>query len=296
MEYGIANRAGRPSPQQAEELIAEAWSQGIRVFDTAAAYGDSESVLGAGLRRCGVQAEALVVTKVSPRLDPQDEEGVKRSVEESCRRLGTERLWGVLLHREEWLDCWDGGVGRALRGLRDHGRVSHLGVSVYSAEAAQRALRIAEVDLVQVPCSAWDQRMSEAGVLAAARSGDKLCMVRSIYLQGLLTMPVDLVQERLPRARKAAGVWRRMAESRGVAPVQLAMRFALSLGLPLVVGAESREQLLHNVRLLEEPSLDAEECALIRRSLTGVLSAEIVNPSQWRLGGESQSEGGRRGR
>ena len=281
MDYGIANRRGQPSPGRAEELIAEAWQQGIRVFDTAQAYGDSEAVLGAGLRRCGLQDKVLVVTKVSPQLDPLDEEAVKWAVEGSCRRLGLERLWAVLLHREGWLDYWDQGLGRVLRSLRCGGQVGHLGVSVYSTEAAAWALQNPDLDVIQVPCNAWDQRMLQAGVFALARSHDKLCMVRSIYLQGLLSLPAETVEQRLPRAREAAGLWQQLAESLGAAPVALAMRFALSLELPLVVGAESCEQVAHNAALLDQPPLDAEGRALIRRSLTEVLDAEIVDPSRW---------------
>lgn len=46
MAYGVANTAGRPDFRQAVRLIAAAADGGVNCFDTAAAYGDSEVILG----------------------------------------------------------------------------------------------------------------------------------------------------------------------------------------------------------------------------------------------------------
>ena len=46
MAYGAANRRGMLSDFQARELLESAWDAGIRWFDTARAYGESERRLG----------------------------------------------------------------------------------------------------------------------------------------------------------------------------------------------------------------------------------------------------------
>ena len=53
MPYGIANRLGKPSQEVATSIVRTAWSKGIREFDTAQGYGDSETVLGKACVKLG---------------------------------------------------------------------------------------------------------------------------------------------------------------------------------------------------------------------------------------------------
>ena len=94
MPYGIANRTGKPDLAAARSIVDTAWDAGIRYFDTAQAYGDSESVLGQALEN----RDAAIITKLPPKL-----ENVSQHLRESLRRLGRATIWGVLLHREEHL-------------------------------------------------------------------------------------------------------------------------------------------------------------------------------------------------
>ncbi len=44
MEYGIANKSGKPDMEKALEILQTAINKGINSFDTANAYGNSEEV------------------------------------------------------------------------------------------------------------------------------------------------------------------------------------------------------------------------------------------------------------
>ncbi len=46
MDYGIANTAGKPDYEKSAGILDAALEGGINAFDTAAAYGDSEAVIG----------------------------------------------------------------------------------------------------------------------------------------------------------------------------------------------------------------------------------------------------------
>jgi aryl-alcohol dehydrogenase-like predicted oxidoreductase len=280
MPYGIANVSGQPSRASAAEIVGQAWEGGIRFFDTAQAYGRSEEALGEALAARRLAGEARVVTKLSPELDPSDARGIREAVEGSARRLGVRPLWGLMLHREGWLDAWEGSLGQVLRGLRKDGLVRYLGASVYSAARAEEALRRDDIDILQVPANAWDGRMEEAGVFQRAARSDKLCFVRSIYLQGLLTLPPDRAVERLLMAGPISRRWHGLAESMGVPASLLAMRFALGLPGPLVVGAETAEQVRENLAMLEEGPLDPQTARRVRREL-GPVPEDVLNPSLW---------------
>jgi len=44
--YGITNFHGPPTEEEIRGILAIAWEKGIKAIDTAAAYGDSETILG----------------------------------------------------------------------------------------------------------------------------------------------------------------------------------------------------------------------------------------------------------
>ena len=49
LDYGAANRTGKPSHEAALRLVRRAAESGVKTFDTARAYGDSEERLGEAL-------------------------------------------------------------------------------------------------------------------------------------------------------------------------------------------------------------------------------------------------------
>lgn len=281
MPYGIANTTGQPSEQASREIIKGAWQLGVETFDTAQAYGSGETVLGSALDVLGVSQGASVVTKLSPDLSHLDADEIRHAADESCRRLRTDRLWCLMLHREEMLGVWSRGLGRALRDLRTSGQVEHLGASVYSVPAANAALENPDIDMIQVPCNAWDTRMWVAGVFELAKQKGKLCLVRSVYLQGLLTMSPRAVAEHLPLARRAAQKWHEVVDRLGLTVKQAAVRFALSLGTPLVIGAETPEQIEETAALAVLDGLDLDTIARIREAMGPVLGGRVLCPSTW---------------
>ena len=281
MDYGIANTQGRPDAAKAVRIVEAAWAQGIRHFDTAQSYGDSEAVLGQALRDAGLLGEAKVGSKLSVALDPTDRDGLAAAIEGSFERLGVDSLWCMLLHRATWLDHWDEGLGELLLSHRAAGRIKHLGASLLGPDEAPRCLAHPDVEILQAPSNAWDRRLVERGVFEEARSRGQLCCVRSVYLQGLLTLLPEQVATRLPAARPAAECWHALASRAGIAPVAMALRYALGLDVPLVVGADSPEQIAETVALAEAGPLPAALVEEIAQELDPVLNETIIEPWRW---------------
>jgi aryl-alcohol dehydrogenase-like predicted oxidoreductase len=193
MPYGIANRTGQPDFEMAVSLIRTAWENGIREFDTAQAYGESEAVLGRAFASLGISNDVRVITKLDPKLEPDQGHNIKRAVARSLERLRIPRLYGIMLHREEWLDNLHRGLGKTLQTLVHDGAVQHLGVSLYTPAMALRALESDILEMVQVPANVLDHRFADAGVFNLANEKRKQVYIRSVFLQGLLLMkPEDL--------------------------------------------------------------------------------------------------------
>ena len=162
------------SAEQARATLEAAWAGGVRAFDTAPHYGVglAEERLGEFLAD-GRRSDAVVSSKVGRLLVPTDEDvegvdgfygtprrrrvldysraGVRRSVEESCARLGTDRLDIALVHDPD--EHFDQALEEslpALHELRAEGVVGAVGVGMNQAEMLARFVRLAELDCVLV--------------------------------------------------------------------------------------------------------------------------------------------------
>jgi aryl-alcohol dehydrogenase-like predicted oxidoreductase len=191
--YGITNTAGRLDDEAAAALLHEAVTAGVRVFDTAEAYGDAETRLG-HLMPAG--RAARYVTKL--RLEPAGAPAVSEMIARSAARLRTDRLHGVLLHRlEDLSDHRFPDLLHQLRTARDDGRVDRIGVSVYDADDLGRSVdAFPDLDIIQIPGSAADTRLLDHPFLAELAGNGVECHVRSVFLQGLLLQEAEELPER----------------------------------------------------------------------------------------------------
>jgi D-threo-aldose 1-dehydrogenase len=157
------------SEADAEATIAQAWSLGVRYFDTAPLYGFglAEQRLGRFLR-AQPRDEFVISTKVGRLLradeaPPEDEhykgapsarphfdysyDGVMRSVDESLTRLGLDRIDILLVHDpDDYYDAAVSGAFRALQRLREDGRVRAIGAGMNQSEMLARFAEAVPVD------------------------------------------------------------------------------------------------------------------------------------------------------
>lgn len=284
MQYGVANRTGQPSLGEVRAIVEQALAEGINCFDTAAAYGNSEAVLGQLLDELGVRNQVGVVTKIRPltveeRADPvRGAKAVEDSVATSRQKLRLEQLSLVLLHRPEDAVCRS-----TLQRLQERGWIGQWGVSCdHQPEWTLQLLQDPEVSALQIPASLLDRRHQAAGVLAAAAARGVRLFVRSLYLQGLLTMPLEEIPSHLQEIHPARQQLEHFAETAGLPLRELALRYFLPFpGITaLVVGVETVAQLRSNLEIINRGPLPQP----IQDSLEAFqpsLEESLITPSQW---------------
>ena len=132
LPYGVANRVGQPSYREVREILACAMDNGVNTLDTAAAYGESEEVVGRALRELDAREQVIVITKVrhltrmpEPRTRANVERWIRDSVVSSLARLGLDSVPVCLFHNFNDVAYMD-----ILRELRDEGLVQHTGASL----------------------------------------------------------------------------------------------------------------------------------------------------------------------
>lgn len=284
MPYGVANRRGQPGYAEILQLLTTAVEGGVTCFDTAAAYGCSEEVLGRALRELRIQDQITVVTKVRPltELDGADVRSVaaaiEQSVDSSRQRLQMDCLPVVLFHREA-----DGLHAAHLQTLQQRGWLKWFGVSCdHRPGPAGQFLSDDRISALQLPGNMMDRRHLDSGILAAARSKTVAVFVRSVYLQGLLVMPEQDIPEPLQPMIPVRRRYTQLAEQAGMTLGDLAARYVLShTGVTCVIaGCETLTQLQHNLRLFSSGPLPEDLLAAVRAAACE-LPESLITPSLW---------------
>ena len=282
MPYGIANRTGRPSYEQARDIIACAHEGGINCLDTAIAYGNSEEVIGRVLGELGLRDEFTIVTKLPAlgEVEP-DPAALRRRMEEQLRgslaRLGLDRLPVCLFHREE-----DFRAVEALLALRDRGLVERVGCSVMTPGVTEGIIAGGKAQALQVPTNLLDHRFTGAGLLQAAAAQGIAVFVRSVYLQGLVLMLEGNIPPELAVVIPVRRRLERLAAEAGITAAELALRYALTLPgvTSVVVGVETVEQMQDNIELCNRGSLEASLVEAVKAAVPD-LGDDILMPNRW---------------
>jgi aryl-alcohol dehydrogenase-like predicted oxidoreductase len=276
MSYGISNVSGKVGPEHVRSMLSIARRAGVDTLDTAVVYGDAEAVIG----RLGVR-DFRIVTKV-PALRGRggDVRGWMASqVEQSLVRLGVDRLEAVLLHDADDLAGPDGErVAGALVAMVERGLANKVGVSFYRpAQLAAAASRM-HLDMVQGPLNVFDRRLPDSGWLERLAAGGTEVHIRSVFLQGLLLMPVEGVPEYLRPWLGVLRSWSDWSARHGTTPAAACLAHVLSYAQVsrVVVGCETPEQFSEILVLAAAGGMPAP-------SDFSSTDEDLIEPSRWRV-------------
>ncbi|MEF2230118.1 MAG: aldo/keto reductase [Pseudodesulfovibrio sp.] len=281
MDYGVCNRTGKPAFAEALAIVRGAFKGGVREFDTAQGYGDSEAVLGRAFAELGIADRVAVTSKCHAEPGEASPEEVADLVGGSLERLGVPRLSCLLWHREAVLE--QGDLAAAIvDSLRGQGLSDRFGVSVYSPELALRALETGWVDLVQLPGNILDRRFERAGVFALAAELGKAICLRSVFLQGLLLAAPDEAARRLAPMGPILGRMHALAGRLGTTPLSLCLGFVRRAypDATVLFGAETRGQV--DEALEGWAARLPEDVVESVRTEFGDIDERILNPVRWK--------------
>jgi aryl-alcohol dehydrogenase-like predicted oxidoreductase len=290
LAYGAANRSGQPSEEIACRLVNRAAEAGIRAFDTARAYGDSEYRLG---RALAARKAMRAYTKLNPLADLApfaDRDAVRAavdaSIDTSLDALQRRHIDCLLLHRAQHMTAFDGAIWERLIERLEDGTLLALGVSVQSPEEALVALGHSDVTHIQLPFNLLDWRWQAAGVIARIRARRHIAIhVRSAYLQGVLASGDPDVWPQVDgvEAQALIDLLDDLADEfgrTGAADLCLAYVRAQSWIDGVVVGMETEAQLEDNLRLFRQPPLSPADCTALEACIPRLPEA-LLDPAQW---------------
>ncbi|WP_017594963.1 aldo/keto reductase [Nocardiopsis potens] len=291
MGMSWAYSASERDDAASEELIREAVGLGATFLDTAQVYGAGHNEELAGRALKGLRDRVVLATKTGLVVDDArthamhrdgSPEHVRRSLEESLRRLGTDSVDLYYLHRVDpevpLAETWG-----AMAELVAEGKARHLGLSEVTASQAERAHRIHPVAAVQSELSLWTRdamgvpggTAKQGPGLPAADTGEETgdvlgwCAANGAAFvpfsplgRGFLTGSVTaggleegdfrtgnprFREEAMRENRRIVEVVRRVAERHGSTPARVAIAWTLAQGDHVIpIPGTKKSRYLHD--------------------------------------------------
>ena len=241
-------------PEECAGSVLTAIRTGYRLIDTAQAYGN-EAAVGEGVRRAIAEGlvkreDLFLTTKVW--FQCFETEACRASLEQSLRDLGVEYIDLVLLH-------WPyGNVYAAWRVLEEYyeaGRIRAIGVSNMEADrfidliAYNRVAPAVNQVEVHLYCQRGEQRewMKKYGIAPEAYAPLGSGRVADMFSEPALLS---------------------IAQKHGKSPAQVALRYLIQLGVPVIPKSVHEARIRENFELFDF-ALDEADMAALRALDTG---------------------------
>lgn len=274
MNYGISNKRGKIPKDEVFKILNEALKSGIDTFDTAYAYGESESVLGEFIKT--FQKDIKIISKL-PKCGPSE---VENFFNISTDRLGIDSLYGYYIHSfQNYME--NPGIWEVLQEMKACRKIEKIGFSLYyPAELEYIINNNINVDMIQVPYSIFDRRFEKYYSTLLHKNIE--VYVRSIFLQGLGFKDPSELTGNFEKMKEKILTLRSISNRINVPVVSLLLNFAILNNYVnrIVIGVDSLEnisEIIYSLTQIEEVKQIMEDLSCFRED-----DEQIILPVNWK--------------
>ena len=276
--YGIANVSGEPTDESISQFLTVASAAGVSFLDTAPGYGGAEKKMG-----MNDLSAFKIITKVPKLASVSSDEDKKKALEfyfhRSLNDLNINAAFGLLFHHAGDLlgDC-GGSLLRALNQFKEEGKLSKVGVSIYSGKEIDAILDVFLPDIIQVPLNVLDQRLINSGHLKTLHELGVSVHARSVFLQGLLHLPVEELPTYFDPIKYLLLEFKEQSAQEGLSVNRAALTFVRDQPYvdKVLIGVESNDQ-------LRQAILDFGIDRTFDFQVAGFEDDAFLNPSKWEI-------------
>ncbi|MBL4942734.1 MAG: aldo/keto reductase [Colwellia sp.] len=276
LDYGVSNSQGQVCPNEVTKILSLAKQAGINTLDTAPAYGDSEQVLGA----TRLTQQFSIVSKI-PALN-NNEIDIEHYVKSSLQHLNIKKLSAVLFHQVQDIISSTHAKKRfnALVKLKEQGKITKIGISVYSPAQLEYCFGHYQFDIVQLPLNCFDQRFIQTNWLQKLSDSGIEIHCRSLFLQGLLLMEPEKLPTYFNPFKKHFHRFINIAKQLNISPLCLALAIGHQYNSieKMVIGC-------CNIKQLSEIISANAVAKEIKKDLSSLTceNENLIIPSNWHL-------------
>lgn len=277
LNYGINNTNGKPSLAMAFKILSTAWDKGIRILDTAEAYGNSQEVIGE-FHKANPDKIFKIITKLSPNTSIKQED-LLAHLKTNLKLLHVTSFHGYMFHSFKSYD--DGKLlYETLNKAKDLGLIKRLGVSLHSNTELEKVLENQNIKLIQLPFNLLDNHSKRAALLIKAKSLNVEVHTRSVFLQGLFFKSPNDILSSLEGFITPLNELSKLKESYGLKTEVLCLQYALQKDYidNVLIGVDNVEQLINNINICNNvvkiPTHNIDKI--------DVKNELLLNPANWK--------------
>ena len=274
LDYGINNTNGQVSLENSHEILEYAFNHGIRILDSAEAYGNAHEVIGS-FHKNHPDKLFEIITKLPNQFDADISDKVNRYLAD----LEVFQLYALLFHSfssyKENIDNFN-----VLTKLKDSGKIKYIGVSVYTNEEIEEVILNDDIDIIQLPFNLFDNINLRGDILEKAKSKGKTIHTRSALLQGLFFKDANDQNKTVQKLKKELVLLSDITKKHNITISQLALSYCLQQSTidNVLIGVDSINQLKDNIQSINyriKPEI-INEINIIK-----VKNLDVLNPSLW---------------
>ncbi len=285
LDYGIANKIGKPEENKAFEILEYAVKNGISYFDTAYSYGNSEIIIGKFLNISKAYKNKInIITKMAPlKKKKLYEKDINNRFFESLNRLGQESIYCYMVHDFNDIKNNSYSIAKIFFKLKSDGYIKKIGVSVYDENQIKFLLKNFGFDLIQIPINIFDQRLLKDDILLDLKKRDIEIYARSVFLQGLIFLDKNNLPLEFKSVKKYLEKISNISLKFNISKEEVALLFVNAINEidKIVIGIEKIEQLKRNIKIVNNFKNIHKMKTIINFKDFLIEDENIVDPRKW---------------
>ena len=275
LKYGINNTIGKPTNDEVLSLLKVAYNSGIRVLDTAEAYGNAHQLIG-NYHKKQDNFKFEIITKFPHHIKHNL---IKSKVIEYLDIMYVKTLDAIMFHS---FDSFKSNYNalKTLNELKSDGLINNIGVSVYTNTQLESLLNEDLITVVQLPFNLLDNFSIRGDLINKLKEKGKIIHTRSAFLQGLffkkITDNLSIVQALKPHLKTL----NKIVKKQGCSMEELALSYCIKQNNidNIIIGVDSISQLNANIKAAAH---EVNEEALKCIDNICVKNLDLLNPSLW---------------
>lgn len=274
LSYGINNTIGKPTTNQAHEILMKAHNSQIGFLDTAEAYGNAHQIIG-DFHRKNVKTTFEVITKISDTLIVNIQDKVSQYLIELC----VDHLFCLMFHSFNAY-IQNKKIIPTLMQMKGLGKIQHIGVSIYNNNEFEQVINDQNIDLIQLPFNILDNNYLRGELIAEAKRKNKIIHTRSAFLQGLFFKNPSDKEPIVVALNTQLKQIKKLTDEYKIPVTALALGYCMYQNNidNILIGVDSIEQLKIN---LETQNYTISESIIRKIDNIRTDNIDLLNPSLW---------------
>jgi len=275
LPYGINNTKGKVSLDDSLEILGHAFDNGIRILDSAEAYGNAHEIIGKFHNKYPHK-----IFKVITKLPNRKNVDILVKVEDYLKELNLNQLETLMFHS---YDSYQNNIENfnILNKLKSEKKIKSIGVSVYTNDEIEKVILNDNIDIIQLPFNLFDNTNLRSDILMKAKSKGKIIHTRSALLQGLFFKDLNDTNNIVQKLKKELALISEISRKENTSISALALSYCLIQKTidNVLIGVDSLNQLKDNIKSIHykiSPQI-IEHINTIK-----IKNLDLLNPSLWK--------------